>query len=209
MKLEVTTTIDRPVSLVTSTRCATSRTISAGTSASNWRRSRMDPSEWTRSYNATSPASAAPPGDPWSDPVRTREVDAARDPGRTDDHRRLGLRLAVGTERNQADAGRRVPRRGPKTSRPDGAKRLQHRASRRVGCDGVGQRDRPAPAVFACTDGSRVFESGSSTRGRATETREGAARHYSIRVVPAGWVRDWGSTEQPTPVVYPSGEGSL
>lgn len=167
MKLEVTTTIDRPVSLVTSTRCATSRTISAGTSASNWRRSRMDPSEWTRSYNATSPASAAPPEDPWSDPVRTREVDAARDPGRTDDHRRPGLRLAVRTERNQADAGRRVPRRGPKTSRPDGAKRLPHRASRRVGCDGVGQRDRPAPAVVACTEPRfriRVLDSGSGDR---------------------------------------------
>lgn len=67
----------------------------------------------------------------------------------------------------------------------------------------------PPRRSFACTDGSRVFESGSSTRGRATETREGAARHYSIRVVPAGWVRDWGSTEQPTPVVYPSGEGSV
>lgn len=65
--------------------------------------------------------------------------------------------------------------------------------------------------LFADADGeshfeSEVFESGSGDR---LQVREGSARHYSIRVVPAGWVRDWGPSEQPTLAVYLSGEGTV
>ncbi len=69
--------------------------------------------------------------------------------------------------------------------------------------------------LYVDEDGESHFEQ--RTLGSASDTKvagrglldEGEASRYRLRLVPPGWVRDWGPSKERTLAAYLSGEGTV